>query len=133
MKAAYSDGDETGVRKAGRRKYSSVIPVTSNKNRPPRLFQRAHVNTTCLPAPFRTHSFDNTAPLLPPFFLLSSSSSCRCLTAPSLQPTKRGRLSDCFFSSSALSPSFSGSLSDVLLSVISALLSLSPFSSSRQC
>lgn len=96
MKTGDLEEDWQDGEKERRGKYSLVILDMSN-NLPQKPFHQAHINTTYLPSPLKTRSFDNVPAFLPPFFLQSSCSSCRCLTVPSVQRKKLGRLKVFFF------------------------------------
>lgn len=129
------EGDRQDREKERRKKYSLVILVMSNKAYHKSPFYQAHVNTTCLPFPLKTHLIWQYCSLSASFFLLSSSSSCWCLTVPSVQRKKHGRLKVLFFFSPlfSLSHFLSSMYFSVPFSVISVFFFLSLSSSSCQC
>lgn len=129
------EGDRQDREKERRKKYSLVILVMSNKAYHKSPFYQAHVNTTCLPFPLKTHPIWQHCSLSASFFLLSSSSSCWCLTVPSVQRKKHGRLKVFFFSLFCSLSLISSLLRtfQCLFSVISVFFFLSLSSSSCQC
>lgn len=123
-------GRLTRWRKRKKGKIFISYPGHVKQGLPQKPFHQAHINTIHLPSPLKTRSFDNVPAFLPSFFLQSSSSSCRCLTVPSVQRKKHGRLKVFF------PPLFTHSLLTSIYSsvhgVISLFLFLSLCSSSCQ-